>query len=260
MDLRLLMDEHLHELRESAERYDGTARHCLEMERVVGDYSAFVTDARHHESWARMEREGAADFTRLVAELRSQSARCAAIMEKYRALNLLDGHTGSAGYFDNIESGIEAEFGTFELTSSSTVLLVGSGSFPMTPLYIAERTGAGVIGVDIDAEAVELGRRVVKTLGNGLDIRLEPVSVEDLADTGEASHIIFSSTVAVKYALLDAIHASTRDDVVVAIRYGDHLKSLFNYPMEEVDRRKWKLVDQVLRPEHIFDVALYVKA
>jgi histidine 2-aminobutanoyltransferase len=259
VELRLLMGEHLRKLRESAGRYDGTARHSLEMEQVVGDYSAFVTDARHHESWAALAREGSPDFARLVAELRSQSARCAAIMEKYRALNLLDGRTESAGYFDNIESGIEVEFGAFRLASSSKVLLVGSGSFPMTPLYIAERTGAGVVGVDIDAEAVELGQRVVKTLGHGLDIRLERMSVEDLAFTGEATHIIFSSTVAVKYALLDAIHSSTRDDVVVVMRYGDHLKSLFNYPMEEVDHRKWTLVEQVLRPEHIFDVALYAK-
>jgi histidine 2-aminobutanoyltransferase len=259
-DLLLLMDEHLDRLRESAGRYDGTARHGPDVERVVADYSAFVTDARHHDSWARLAREGSPDFTRLVAELRSQSARCAAVMEKYRALDLLDGRTGSAGYFDDVESGIEVEFGTFGLTSSSKVLLVGSGSFPMTPLYIAGRTGAGVVGVDVDDEAVELGRQVVEKLGNGLDIRLERVPVGDLAFTREASHVIFSSTVAVKYDLLHRIHPSTRDDVVVAMRYGDHLKSLFNYPMEEVDHRRWELADQVLRPQHIFDIALYVKA
>jgi hypothetical protein len=260
VDLRLLMAQHLDRLRESAARYDGTTRHGTETERVVGDYSAFVTDARHHAAWARLEEEGGPAFTRLVAELRTESARCAAIMEKYRALNLLDGRTETVGYFDNIESGIEVEFGAFQVTSSSAVLLVGAGSFPMTPLYIARRTGARVVGVDIDAEAVELGRRVVKTLGGDLDINLEATPVADLGFTGDATHIIFSSTVAVKYALLDAIHPVTRDDVVVAIRYGNHLKSLFNYPMEDIDPLKWTLADRVVRPEHIFDVALYVKA
>lgn len=259
-DLVRLMEEHLHALRGAVAEYDGTTRHGPEMERVVGDYSAFVTDARHHEAWDALQRESAPGFMRLVAELRSQSARCAAIMEKYRALNLLDGRTASAGYFDNVESGIEVEFGTFRLTPSSKVLLVGSGSFPMSPLRIARRTGATVVGVDIDEEAVDLGQRVVKTLGSGLDITLERVSVEDLPFTAEASHVIFSSTVPVKYDLLHAIHSSTRDDVVVVMRYGDDLKSLFNYPMEPVDPRKWKVAEQVLRPEHIFDVALYVKA
>lgn len=259
-DLRLLMDGYLARLRAAAERYDGTARHSSEMEHVVGDYSRFVTDRRHHEAWDALEQESAGEFTRLVVDLRTQSARCAAIMEKYRALNLLHGRAESAGYFENVEACIEEEFGTFQLTSSAKVLLVGSGSFPMTPLLIARRTGASVVGVDVDPEAVELGRQVVATLGGDLGIRLEKTPVEDLAFTGEASHVIFSSTVSVKYELLHAMHASTRADVVVAMRYGDHLKSLFNYPLREVDQRKWTLAENVLRPEHVFDIALYRKS
>lgn len=259
-DLLLLMDGYLTSLRAAAARYDETVRHSSEMARVVGDYSGFVTDSRHHEAWHTLVREGTTEFTSLVAELRTQSSRCAAIMEKYRARHLLDGRTETAGYFDNVESCIEEEFGTFELTPAAKVLLVGSGSFPMTPVYIARRTGASVVGVDIDPEAVELGRRVVTKLGaDDLDIRLEKTSVEDLAFTGEASHVIFSSTVAVKYDLLHKIHSSTRDDVVVAMRYGDDLKSLFNYPSREVDRRKWQLAEKVLRPEQVFDIALYQK-
>ncbi|WP_243866850.1 methyltransferase domain-containing protein [Actinophytocola oryzae] len=229
------------------------------MERMVGDYSRFVTDLRHHEAWDALVCEGADDFASLVTELRTRSARCAAIMEKYRALHLLRGRAESAGYFDNVEACIEEEFGTFRLTSEAKVLLVGSGSFPMSPLLIARRTGASVVGVDIDAEAVELGRQVVSTVGKDLDIRLEKTPVRDLPFTGEASHVIFSSTVSVKYDLLAEMHASTRADVVVAMRYGDHLKSLFNYPMREVDPRKWQLAENVLRPKHIFDIALYRK-
>lgn len=255
------MDEYLDRLRAAAVRYDGTVRHSGEMERVVGDYAEFVTDSRYHEAWHTLVREGTGEFSSLVAELRAQSARCAAIMEKYRARHhLLEGRSETVGYFDNVESCIEEEFGTFALTPASKVLLVGSGSFPMTPLYIARRTGASVVGVDIDPEAVELGRQVMTTLGSDdLDIRLETTPVADLAFTAEASHVIFSSTVAVKYDLLHVIHTSTRDDVVVAMRYGDHLKSLFNYPMREVDRRKWTLAEKVLRPEQVFDIALYQK-
>jgi len=43
----------------------------------------------------------------------------------------------------------------------------------------------------------------------------------------------------------------------VAMRYGDRLKSLFNYPMQPVNERKWRLVDSVLRPGQVFDIALY---
>jgi histidine 2-aminobutanoyltransferase len=46
----------------------------------------------------------------------------------------------------------------------------------------------------------------------------------------------------------------------VAMRFGDRLKSLFNFPMLQVDQRKWRLVDTIRRPEQVFDIALYVKA
>jgi hypothetical protein len=242
-----------------AHGYDGSTRRAAELAQLMGEYSAFVTDEHNQAPLTALEREGPADVADLVADLRAQSARCAAIMEKYRALDLLDGRTRSAGYFDNVESCIEQEFGAFELTPASKVLLVGSGSFPMTPLYVAERIGAGVVGVDIDVEAVELGRRVVQRLGANLDITLEHVPVESLPFTGEATHVIFSSTVEAKYDLLDLLHSRTRDDVVVAMRFGDGLKSLFNFPMRQVDQRKWRLVDTIRRPEQVFDIALYVK-
>jgi histidine 2-aminobutanoyltransferase len=259
-ELLLALTDYRRRFSALAQGYDGSTRRAAELEQLMGEYSAFVTDEHNQGPLTALEREGPADLADLVAGLRTQSARCAAIMEKYRALDLLDGRARSAGYFDNVESCIEQEFGAFELTSASKVLLVGSGSFPMTPLYLAERIGASVVGVDIDDEAVELGRRVVQRLGGGLDITLEHVPVEALPFTGEATHVIFSSTVEAKYDLLDLLHSLTRDEVVVAMRFGDRLKSLFNFPMRQVDQRKWRLVDTIRRPEQVFDIALYVKA
>jgi hypothetical protein len=261
-ELLLALTDYRQRFSALAQGYDGSTCRAAELEQLMGEFSAFVTDEHNQAPLTALERERPAEFADLVAGLRTQSARCAAIMEKYRALDLLDGRARSAGYFDNVESCIEQEFGAFELTPVSKVLLVGSGSFPMTPLYVAERIGAGVVGVDIDVEAVELGRRVVQRLGAGLEqnIRLEHVPVEKLPFTGEATHVIFSSTVETKYDLLDRLHSLTRDEVVVAMRFGDGLKSLFNFPMRQVDQRKWRLADTIRRPEQVFDIALYVKA
>ena len=194
-----------------------------------------------------------------MTDLRAQSARCAAVMEKYRALDLLAGRTEPSGYFTNVESCIEQEFGALAPTSTSTVLLVGSGSFPMTLLNIAQRTGATTAGVDVDVEAVDLARRVVQLLGAGLDITLEHVPADMAPVTRRATHVVFSSTVAAKYDLLHLMHPMTRDDVVVAMRYGDGLKSLFNYPMQAVDPQRWRLVETIRRPDQVFDVAVYAK-
>ncbi len=241
--------------------YDGTSNQSAALEAVIDDYAAFVIDEDSQCAWAKLEAQLSVPPLRtLIESLRSASAQCVAIMEKYRAIRLLEGQIERSAYFRNIESCIEQEFGSFGVGSDATIVLVGSGAFPMTPLFVARQTGAAVIGVDIDPEAIALGRQVIDRLGEGLDIRLEGVSVDKLEAIGSATHIIFSSTVSVKYALLDRLHGLTGSDVVVAMRYGDRLKSLFNYPMEPVDARKWRLAETVLRPGQVFDIALYRKA
>jgi histidine 2-aminobutanoyltransferase len=242
-----------------AERYDQTISHSSELEKLIDNYSNFITNERNKEIWEQLEWKQSSELNQLVVDLRGKSAFCVAIMEKYRALKLLNGKTEMADYFKNIESCIEKEFGSFHLTSESKVLLVGSGSFPMTLLLIAKRTGAEVVGIDIDDEAIQLGRNIIEKLGNGLNIRVEKSLVEHLEFTKDVTHIIFSSTVEKKYDILDQLHSLTNENVVVAMRYGDQLKSVFNYPMRQVDGQKWEMVERVLRPEHVFDVALYKK-
>lgn len=243
-----------------ADRYDGTIHYSSELEKIIDEYSTFITDEKNKEAWEQIEQPIGNQWNQLVENVRKSSAICVAIMEKYRALKLLKGIDDKTDYFQNIESCIEEEFGSFQVTIDSKVLMVGSGSFPMTPLLIAKRTGAEVVGIDIDEEAIELGRSVVERLGSGLSIRLEKEFVERLDVTKDATHIIFSSTVANKYDLLEQLHPLTNDQVIVAMRYGNQMKSLFNYPMREVDERKWRLIETILRPDHVFDIALYKKA
>jgi histidine 2-aminobutanoyltransferase len=254
----------LHEYRRrfvaAADGYDGSTRWAADLEATMADYSLFVTDARNEAPFLVLQQEGSPGTAELVSDLRAQSARCAAVIEKYRALRLLDGTEGASGYFANVESSIAEEFGALAPTPRSSVLLVGAGSFPMTLLNIAERTGAPVAGVDIDSEAIALGRRVVRRLADSSDITLECRAVEDLPFTRRATHVVFSSTVAVKYDLLHRMHPLTRDDVVVAMRFGDGLKSLFNYPMQPVDPQRWRLVETIRRPDQVFDIAVYTKS
>jgi hypothetical protein len=258
VNLLQLLKEYLDKFKDLAKSYDGTVHHSSELAATVDAYAALITDKNNQPAWEQLEKQSADDIRQLVAELRRASAECVAIMEKYRAMMLLNGSTGRTDYFKNIESCIEQEFGSFQVTPDSKVFMVGSGSFPMTPLLIAKRTNAEVVGIDIDEEAVELGRRVTEKLGGGLRIRLDKGSAEQF-EIRDVTHIIFSSTVADKYELLDRLHPLTHENVVVAMRYGDRLKSLFNYPMQAVDEHKWRLVDSILRPDHVFDIALYKK-
>ncbi|MGC8230040.1 SAM-dependent methyltransferase [Pseudobacillus badius] len=243
----------------SVKNYNYPINDCSELEALIDDYSTFITSESNKEIWEQLEKHGSSDFEQLLADLRKRSALCVAIVEKQRAWKLLNGQAGTSDYFKNIESCIKEEFGGFQVYPESKVLLIGSGSFPMTPLLIAKQTGAEVVGIDIDDEAIKIGSDVIERLGKGLKIKLENTLVEDLDFSKEATHIIFSSTVEKKYELLDQLYTLTNEQVVVAMRYGDRLKSLFNYPSKKTDERKWKMVGNVLRPEHVFDIALYKK-
>jgi histidine 2-aminobutanoyltransferase len=248
-DLRIYLER----FDEAIQRNSLMEEEAVALEELINEYSRFILNEEYIKRWDQL-----AD-PHLVDQLRNLSALSVAKMEKFRARKLLRGDGVIADYFQNIESCIEEEFGQFQVTRESTVLLVGSGSFPMTPLLIAGRTGSKVIGIDIDEEAVTMGRQVVDQLGKGLNITLEFSLVEQLRDLKEVSHIIFSSTVEAKYDILDQLYELTNEEVVVSMRYGDGLKSLFNFPSREVDKKKWRIAENSLRPQQIFDILIYEK-
>lgn len=224
---------------------------------LMDEYSSFIINRDNEEQWANMKESK--EILLLTDNLRMNASVCVQILEKYRALLLSHEQEAVTDYFRNIENCIRKEFGDFEITSQSKVLLIGSGSFPITLLMVAERTGADVFGIDIDDEAIQLGKQVVNKLGDHLSIQIDKKSVTELAVVKQVSHIIFSSTVSNKYDILDQLYDVTNNDVLVAMRYGNGLKSLFNYPMQKVDDTKWHIVEEIMHPQDVFDVILYQK-
>lgn len=89
----------------------------------------------------------------------------------------------------------------------------------MTLIQVAKETGASVIGIDIDPQAVDLGQRVVNVLAPNEDIQISNQTVDQLPDINEVTHIIFSSTIPVKYDILAQLFELTNDHVVVAMRW-----------------------------------------
>lgn len=254
------MEAFLSEFRELNRSYHQHSNNYRQMEKTIGEFTDFVLNPRHEEIWREVEAQYNNDkLAHSVAELRKQSAYCVWAMEKYRARELEQNREGIAEYFNNIEACIASEFGSFEITSDSKVMLIGAGAFPMTPLLIARKTGAEVVGIDIDPEAVDLARNVVSILGPNSGITIEIARIDQLHFTQRATHIILASTIKEKFELLQQLHPLTNEDVVVAMRYGNGLKSLFNYPLEEVDSSLWSLVNRVQQPGHVFDIVLYKK-
>ncbi len=229
----------------------------LELCELIDNYSSFITNHDNEKHWNHLKQS--IEIIALIENLRNNSSVCIQIVEKYRALVLGLENEEITDYFRNIEDCIEKEFGDFHINSQSKILMVGSGAFPLTLLMVAERTGAEVFGIDIDDEAVRLGRHVVNILGRHLSIQIDKKTVGELTVIKQISHIIFSSTVSNKYAILDQLYDLTNKDVLIAMRYGNGLKSLFNYPMQKVDETKWHIVEEIIHPQSVFDVILYQK-
>ncbi|MGE7946862.1 SAM-dependent methyltransferase [Lysinibacillus sp. NPDC093688] len=246
--LEFLIDKH---------NQDQMVGYYLELEEAIDDYSSFITNSENENQWDNLEQTF--EISLLIEKLRKMSSDCVKMMEKYWALKYLHENEEMTDYFRNIESCIEKELSGFHITNKSKVLLVGSGPFPITLLSIAKRTGAEVLGIDIDDEAILLGRQVAAKLGNHT-IQIENKSVNELQSIQLISHIIFSSTVNCKYDILEQLHDLTNKDVMIAMRYGNALKSLFNYPMQTVDATKWRIVENIAVPHGVFDIALYQKA
>lgn len=241
----------------SFHKEDDTMYH--EMEQVIGEFSFFILNKRNREIWNRMERQNDGTINMLAEQLREQSAFCVWALEKYRALELQKNKQGIADYFKNIEACIETECSSFEITCDSKVLMIGVGAFPMTPLLIAKKTGAKVVGIDIDSRAIDLARAVVTIVDKNAQIVIKGCSVDQLEFTKKATHIIFASTVKEKFDILKQLYPLTNKDVVVAMRYGNGFKSLFNYPLEDIGSSHWKIVNNISQEENIFDIALYKK-
>ncbi len=136
---------------------------------------------------------------------------------------------------------VETELEMAELSDDSKILVVGSGPFPMTGIYLAEN-GYDVLCIDKDEEAIRSGEKKVQKSNIDLKIRFKKID-------GRFKN----------YSDFDAVwvplHVTPRKDVVLKILKDltDRSKVIFRNP-----RGLWEKVYPKIDP-YVFDMALVVK-
>ncbi len=75
------------------------------------------------------------------------------------------------------------------------------------------------LSIDIDPQAVDLGRRIVNVLAPNEDITITDQKVSELKDIKDVTHIIFSSTIPLKYSILEELYDLTNENVNLAMRF-----------------------------------------
>lgn len=76
-------------------------------------------------------------------------------------------------YIEVYEEMVDNELNLLSNYHFDTILVVGSGSIPATPILIAEKTNARVVCIDIDEQAIRKSKRLIKKLHLNTRISVE---------------------------------------------------------------------------------------
>ncbi|XEC93090.1 class I SAM-dependent methyltransferase [Paenibacillus tarimensis] len=210
----------------------------------------FMTCERSERQWLLWE--GHDDIRAHACELREASVHALCDVEKYQALHICGNGKKISDYLDALALMVRDEFEQYRINETSKVLFIGSGAFPTSALTIAKEAGAEVMCLDIDPEAVELGRAVACACGLEPKMRFSDSRIGELPFGQEATHIIVASLVPNKLEVLGQLKETARPEAKIAIRYGNGIKSVFNYPLEEELLADWQMT-QSIRTNAIYD-------
>ncbi|WP_373231322.1 nicotianamine synthase family protein [Cohnella sp.] len=158
-------------------------------------------------------------------------------------------------YISILSNSVKEELVQFHIDKHSKVLFIGSGAFPLSALTIAKEAGADVLCLDVDVEAVDLGRKVVEKSGLGSKVQFSSTSVKGLSIVNEMTHVLIASLVSNKLEIVNDLENRINDNASMIIRYGNGLKSIFNCPLQEDLSAEWNET-RINRSKSIYDTVI----
>ncbi|TYR81820.1 methyltransferase domain-containing protein [Priestia megaterium] len=192
-------------------------------------------------------------------QLRETAVQALCDMEKYQSLCTYHSQFDMSEYIDQLSVSVRKEMDELHINQESKVLFIGSGAFPTTALTIAKETGAHVMGVDIDGEAIQLARKLTELSGLHSTVKFSSEELHTLAYAKEATHIIIASLVQNKMEVLNCLKDFVQPATSVIVRYGNGLKSVFNYPFKNELSNEW-IQTKTRENEAIYDTIILNKA
>lgn len=217
----------------------------------------FILSETNQKRWQRWGTH--AEILHQCERLRETSAKALCDMEKYQSQQTCNHRREATAYFSTLTQAVKQELQQAGVDCNSKVLFIGSGAFPASALTIAKVKQAQVMCLDIDREAVELARQVAQTAGLDASIQFASRKVEEESFVGEATHIIVASLVKEKWEVVDAVKRRMKPDAKIILRYGNGLKSIFNYPLEKRIPSEWKLTP-IRHRKNVYDTIILQKA
>ncbi|OMH26659.1 hypothetical protein BGP75_23210 [Motiliproteus sp. MSK22-1] len=167
------------------------------------------------------------EHDRQLKRLRETAVKALCMLEKHQSQCARDHQLSVSEYLCQLSENIQIELRSAEIESSSRVLFIGSGSYPLSAFIISRLTGAVVHGIDIDEQAVAMANQLdssqIATTFGCRDLLTEFKAFRP-------THVVIASLVEHKWELLNQLKPYLDGSHRVLVRFGNGLKSAFNYP------------------------------
>lgn len=230
---------------------------CYELLKVKLDsLHHFMTDPINLHRWQEWGEDK--DILSLSEKLREASVHALCEIEKYQSVRTCKHQLNASEYITTLSQTVKHELDELHINENSKVLFIGSGAFPISALTIASEKNAEVHCIDIDEEAVEMGRKVSEITGLQENVRFYKAIRNDVHFAKKSTHVLIASLVRNKREVLDELKDLLQPHTKVILRYGNGLKSIFNYPLEMNPTKDWEL-QSVKRTDGIYDTMVLEK-
>jgi histidine 2-aminobutanoyltransferase len=234
--------------------YSLECRECYELLQNRLDYlCSFITSQDKVKQWDMWGEDR--EISECCSELRDASIKALCDIEKYNAYSFCCKKAELNSYILKLSNSLIEEVKNSNIEKESKVLFIGSGAFPTSAFVIAGDIGAEVTCLDIDIEAVKISKQLIQKFGLESKIDVLCKKIENYKFIKEATHIIVASLVSEKMEILKELKKNINRETKIIMRYGNGLKSIFNYPLEAKIDNIWEEIS-IKNSNSIYDTLI----
>ncbi|XKI11750.1 Nicotianamine synthase-like protein [Sporosarcina sp. ANT_H38] len=213
----------------------------------------FIVSEENEKLWRQWgDRE---DVIQCTKRLRATSDEALCMVEKMRALRVYTEEWDMDLYLSLLSASVNEERHYAQIDGTSKVLFIGAGAFPLSAFIIAKETCAEVVCTDIDHEAIYHGEKLAQFLGLQKILHYSDSHLRHPEFLAATTHVFIASLVAEKKELLEELKSKVPPNCKIIVRYGNGLKSVFNYPLEISLLKEWQ-VKSIKRDNCIYDTII----
>ncbi|OHR73375.1 hypothetical protein HMPREF3291_19510 [Bacillus sp. HMSC76G11] len=227
----------LHEIEELSAFIKESSPCCEMLTERLDELSAFVMNETNERRWGLWGSD--LEISKYSAMLREASSAAVSALEKHQSVCTAENKADMSDYFSALSASVKQDAASCGISVESKVFFIGSGAFPLSALTIARETGAAITCLDIDEEAVVMGRNIAGLSGLR-EVNFTSKPVAELPSIKEATHVMIASLVKEKKEIIDELTSILPNGAKVILRYGNGLKSIFNYPFDYSPDSDWK--------------------